>query len=38
MGIRALLFDLGGVLLRTQDHGPREAWERRLGLQPGELE
>jgi len=38
MSIRALLFDLGGVLLRTEDRGPREAWESRLGLQPGVLE
>lgn len=38
MSIRAVLFDLGGVLLRTQDRGPRLAWERRLGLQPGMLE
>jgi epoxide hydrolase-like predicted phosphatase len=38
MTIRALLFDLGGVLLRTEDLRPRTAWERRLGLQPGALE
>jgi epoxide hydrolase-like predicted phosphatase len=38
MTIRALLFDLGGVLLRTEDREPRAAWERRLGLQPGALE
>lgn len=38
MTIRALLFDLGGVLLRTEDREPRAAWEHRLGLQPGALE
>ncbi len=38
MTIRALLFDLGGVLLRTEDRGPREGWEHRLGLPPGGLE
>ncbi len=36
--IRALLFDLGGVLLRTEDPNPRAALEARLGLAAGEAE
>jgi HAD superfamily hydrolase (TIGR01509 family) len=35
--IRAVFWDLGGVILRTEDHGPRRAWEARLGLAPGDL-
>ena len=36
--IKAILFDVGGVLLRTFDQGPRQRWEKRLGLPPGGLE
>lgn len=36
--IRAIIFDIGGVLLRTTDHTGREAWEKRLGLPPGGAE
>jgi epoxide hydrolase-like predicted phosphatase len=36
--IKAVIFDVGGVLLRTTDHRYRQEWEARLGLQPGELE
>ncbi len=36
--IRAIIFDFGGVLLRTEDHSYRRRWEMRLGLQPGEAE
>jgi putative hydrolase of the HAD superfamily len=32
MPIRAVIFDIGGVILRTEDLEPRRAWERRLGL------
>lgn len=32
MPIQAVLFDIGGVLLRTEDQGPRRKWERKLGL------
>jgi len=32
MTIQAVLFDIGGVLLRTEDQEPRRKWERRLGL------
>ncbi|MCJ7707099.1 MAG: HAD family phosphatase [Anaerolineales bacterium] len=38
MSIRAIIWDLGGVLLRTEDGSARLRWEERLGLQPGSLE
>jgi epoxide hydrolase-like predicted phosphatase len=37
MAIRAIFFDIGGVLLRTEDPLPRRQWEQRLGLEPGRL-
>jgi epoxide hydrolase-like predicted phosphatase len=37
MPIRAVLFDVGGVILRTEDPDPRMRWENRLGLAPGRL-
>lgn len=36
--IEVVLWDLGGVILRTEDRRPRAAWESRLGLGEGELE
>lgn len=36
--IKAVIFDVGGVLVRTVDPSPRAALERRLGLSPGEAE
>lgn len=36
--IQAIIFDVGGVLLRTEDRLPRKQWEARLGLQPGGAE
>ena len=36
--IKAIVFDFGGVLLRTEDHSFRRRWEAQLGLQPGEAE
>lgn len=36
--IKAIIFDIGGVLIRTEDHTRRAALEQRLGLQPGEAE
>ena len=36
--IRAVIFDVGGVLVRTIDHSGRRVWEERLGLSPGEAE
>lgn len=32
MPIQAIIFDIGGVLVRTEDLEPRRAWERRFGL------
>jgi epoxide hydrolase-like predicted phosphatase len=36
--IKAVIFDVGGVLLRTRDQAPRRRWERELGLAPGGAE
>lgn len=36
--IRAVIFDVGGVLVRTENHAPRAELERRLGLTPGASE
>jgi glucose-1-phosphatase len=36
--IQAIIFDVGGVLLRTEDHSYRRSWEERLGLKPWESE
>lgn len=36
--IRAILFDIGGVLLRTHDHSYRHNWDQKLGLPPGSVE
>lgn len=35
--IKAVIWDLGGVIVRTMDTSFREGWETRLNLQPGEL-
>jgi epoxide hydrolase-like predicted phosphatase len=37
MTIRAVLFDFGGVILRTEDHTPRERLAASLGLTPEAL-
>lgn len=37
MPIRALVFDIGGVLELTPPTGWIEKWEAQLGLQPGEM-
>ncbi|MEZ4708259.1 MAG: HAD family phosphatase [Caldilineaceae bacterium] len=36
--IRAVIFDIGGVLIRTEDAAPRRQLEQRLGLAQGEAE
>lgn len=36
--IKAVLFDVGGVLVRTVDHTGRQYWEERLGLAHGGAE
>jgi epoxide hydrolase-like predicted phosphatase len=38
MTIRAVIFDIGGVLEYTPDLHVEERWETRLGLRPGEIE
>jgi epoxide hydrolase-like predicted phosphatase len=38
MPIRAVIFDWGGVLVRTFDYASRRKWEARLNLAPGGLE
>jgi epoxide hydrolase-like predicted phosphatase len=38
LAVRAVVFDIGGVLEFTPDLGVRERWEEKLGLQPGELD
>ena len=35
---KVVIFDWGGVLMRTEDHAPRHAWDQRLGLAPGSVE
>ncbi len=36
--IKAIIFDVGGVLLRTHNHNYRRTWEKKLGLKEGESE
>lgn len=36
--INALLFDIGGVLIRTEHWEPRRKWERRFGLRDWQLQ
>ena len=38
MSIRAVIFDIGGVLLRSDSKRGARKWEQRLGLAEGELE
>jgi HAD superfamily hydrolase (TIGR01509 family) len=35
---RALIFDYGGVVMKTVDYGPRHRWDDRLGLPHGSVE
>lgn len=37
MPVRAVIFDIGGVLLRKDDWSAQRAWEQRLGLPQGGL-
>ena len=36
--IKAIIFDVGGVLIRTEDYQPRRQWEQKLGLVEWESE
>lgn len=35
---RSIIFDFGGVLMRTIDYTPRHKWDDRLGLPHGSVE
>lgn len=35
--IKSVIFDVGGVLIRTHDQSGRRKWEAQLGLEPGSL-
>jgi glucose-1-phosphatase len=37
MSIKAVIFDFGGVIVRTEDQAGRRKWEAQLGLGQGEL-
>ena len=37
MPTRAVIFDIGGVLLHTVDRSRHKMWEQRLGLNDGEI-
>jgi epoxide hydrolase-like predicted phosphatase len=37
MPIQVVMFDVGGVLVRTENQNPRKAWEKELGLPGGDL-
>jgi FMN phosphatase YigB (HAD superfamily) len=36
--IKAIIFDMGGVLLKTEDRSGREKWERHFGIPEGDLD
>jgi len=36
--VKAIIFDWGGVLMRTQDRSGRDEWDRKLGLPQGGVE
>ena len=36
--IKAIIFDIGGVIVRTADHSSRRQWEKKLGLAEWESE
>jgi epoxide hydrolase-like predicted phosphatase len=36
MSLKAVVFDFGGVLVRTRSEERRTEWEERLGLEPGQ--
>ena len=37
MSIRAVFIDIGGVLIRVENHDKRHEWETRLGLSSGQV-
>ena len=36
--IKAVIFDIGGVIIRTEDHTSRRQWEKKLSLAEWESE
>ena len=38
MSIEAVIWDFGGVLVRTEDRSRRMAWEQKLQLKDGDLD
>lgn len=38
MNKRAIIFDFGGVLMKTRDYRPRHSWDDQLGLPHGSVE
>ncbi|MCZ7672888.1 MAG: hypothetical protein M5U34_40085 [Chloroflexi bacterium] len=36
--IKAVIFDIGGVIIRMEDHSRRRQWEKKLGLAERESE
>lgn len=36
--VKTVIFDFGGVLLRTHNYSPRRQWDERTGLNPGGFE
>ena len=36
--IQAVIFDFGGVFMKTSDYQPRHRWDERLGLPHGSVE
>jgi epoxide hydrolase-like predicted phosphatase len=38
LSLKAIIFDVGGVLIRTQSRAGRERWARRLGMAAAEFE
>ena len=36
--VRAVIFDWGGVLMRTEDYAPRHQWDQHLDFPPGTIE
>ncbi len=38
MSLQLIIFDFGGVLMKTVDYAPRHTWDTKLGLTPGHVE
>lgn len=38
MPVQLIIFDFGGVFMKTVDYAPRHRWDAKLGLSPGHIE